>query len=244
VLIESVLARCTEPNDRSAVALAQMFVLYREWGRLAEILPVATQAITENPGLAGFRAALALAHAETGDVPAARDVFDTLSENRFSTVPRDMTWTGSLFVLAEVCAVLGDAERARVLYELLEPYSGRMVVIADLALVPGGVDRGLGQLAAAVEDWPAAETHLRRALDLEVSLRAAPLVARTQYWLARSMLASGAPDAAPAAVDLLDTAARSAATLGMADLSTRCSSLRTRAVAPAGSAPESYESGG
>ncbi len=218
-VIQSILARGTESNDRSTVALAQLFLLYRERGRVGEILSLAIDAIEQNPGLAGFRAAVALAHADLGDVAAAQQVFVSLSEDGFGPVPRDMTWTGSLVVLAEICAILSDADHAPALTELLEPYAGRMVVIADLALAPAAADRGLGQLATVMRRWDDAEAHYRNALEIETRLQARPLVARTQYWYARMLLDRGRDEDAMHAFALLRSSQAEAEELGMKTLS-------------------------
>ena len=65
---------------------------------------------------------------------------------------------------AEVCAWLGDAETARVIYDQLAPYSGLHAI--GLAATPydGPVDLALGRLAATYGDRDLARSHLRAAL--------------------------------------------------------------------------------
>jgi tetratricopeptide (TPR) repeat protein len=225
-LVNSILSRSQEPNDRSTVALAQLFLLHRERGQLRDIFGVAEQAIADNPGLAGFRAALGLGSADLGEMEAARSEFEALSEDGFASVPRDMTWTGSLSILSELCATLRDGDRARVLRELFAPYSGHMVVIADFALVLAAADRGLGQLAATVHDWDDAEQHFERALELEQRLDAASLVARTRYWYGRALIDRGRPEDHERAHDQLRRARDAATTLSMAGLVTQVRELQ------------------
>ncbi len=65
---------------------------------------------------------------------------------------------------AEVCAWLGDAETARVVYDQLAPYSGLHAI--GLAGTPydGPVDLALGRLAATYGDTDLARSHLSAAL--------------------------------------------------------------------------------
>jgi tetratricopeptide (TPR) repeat protein len=224
-LIEAILSRSQESNDRSTIALAQLFLLQRERGQLHDILPVAQQAIAENPGLAGFRAALGLGNSDIGRSDAAQQEFDALCADGFASVPRDMTWTGSLSILAELCATLRDARRAEALRDLLAPYAGHVVVIADFALVLGAADRGLGQLAATLERWDEAERHYQRALETEQRLGAASLVARTRYWYARALVERGRPEDRARARAELGTAKAAADAMTMAGLGNQVDTL-------------------
>ena len=60
----------------------------------------------------------------------ARRIFDALATDDFTHLPRDMTWSCVLAVLAEVCWHLRDRERAALLEQLCEPYAGQLVVVA------------------------------------------------------------------------------------------------------------------
>ena len=40
---------------------------------------------------------------------------DAVAADDFATVPRDMNWLSAMASAAEVCAILGDARRARAL---------------------------------------------------------------------------------------------------------------------------------
>jgi len=98
--------------DALNVYAGHVLVMRRDQGRLEEILPLVEQAVVENPGLAAFRAALALTHAEIGDAEVARRHLDALAEDDFGRLPFDTTHTGTVALLAEVCHRLGDADRA------------------------------------------------------------------------------------------------------------------------------------
>ena len=75
---------------------------------------------------------------------------------------------------AEVCAWLGDAETARVVYDQLAPYSGLHAI--GLAGTPydGPVDLALGRLAATYGDADRARSHLTAALGAVEAMHATP----------------------------------------------------------------------
>lgn len=159
---------------------AQLFYLRREQGRLAEIEPVLTDAVAGNPGIVGFRVALAVTLADLEQTNAARRHFEVVAEDGFATVPRDLAWTGALGLLTDVCAALGDQPRAAVLSSLLAPYSGQLIVAATGVACPGAADRYLGVLAATQGRANDARQYYDSALELERRIGAPLLVARTE----------------------------------------------------------------
>ena len=77
---------------------------------------------------------------------------------------RAAEWVIASVGYAEICAWLGDAETARVVYDQLAPYSGLHAI--GLAGTPydGPVDLALGRLAATYGDDDLARSHLTAAL--------------------------------------------------------------------------------
>lgn len=110
------------------------------------------------PGMPSFRAALALAHLEGGREREAREEYERLAAGDFADLPRDSVWLLGASMCAELCAGLGDARRAAILYEALAPYAGHEV-ISPVATAPGPVDRFLAMLAAAAGRYDAAIEH-------------------------------------------------------------------------------------
>jgi len=196
----------------------QLFFLYRERGRLADVYPVAKPAIDANPGIIAFTSGLALMELELGRADDAVAQFDAIAADDFAVVPRDATWTACLTVLTELCAALADAPRARVLYDLLAPRRGSLAVWVWGVACAGSVDRYLGMLAATMGDAPVAAEHYEAALAQEESIGATPLAARTRYWFGRLLV--GSTDAAERERGrlLLEGSRRSADELGMAAL--------------------------
>ena len=70
-----------------------------------------------------------------------------VAEPGFDALPRDANWLIAVTLLAEVCGAMGDGDRARELYALLEPYAGRNVVVGRAATCNGSASRLLGILA-------------------------------------------------------------------------------------------------
>ena len=81
----------------------------------------------------------------------------------------------------------------------------------------GASDRALGQLALLGERFDDADVHFRNAVQLEQTIAARPLVARSRYWQARALLARPDPRI-PQADRLLSLVVDDADALGMTRL--------------------------
>jgi DNA-binding SARP family transcriptional activator/tetratricopeptide (TPR) repeat protein len=149
-------------------------------GRLAEVEDRLSRYAERQPGFAGWRAAVAMVCSEGGRLDEARGHFDVLAAHEFSDGRFDHTWTTVMVTNAEVCAALGDAPRAALLYERLMPFHDRLVVLGSGAVCIGAIDRTLGQLATVAGRFDDAEEHFRRADELNRRALAAPFVAWTQ----------------------------------------------------------------
>ena len=205
-----------------------MFNIRREQGRLAEVEPSVRRFIELYPRLVAWRAALALLLVELGRLDEARAEFEALAG---SEMPRDANWLIGVTLLAEVCGALGDGSRAEPLYELLEPYAGRNVVVGRAATCNGAAARLLGTLAAAMRSWELAEGHFISALAMHERMGARPWVARTQLAYAEMLLARRRRGDKARARELLAEAAVTADALGMWVVA-----QRARDLVPAGSA--------
>lgn len=203
--IRASLAEAGEDLNAINVYAGHSFVLHRETGRVAELLPTFTTIVAANPGLVLFAAALARSHAELGDLEAATAVYDRLTAEDPGRLPGDQTWLASLTLLAETAALLGRDEMAPRLYELLLPHRGHLVVVgATVSLA--SIDRHLGMLAWLLGRAADAEAHLEDALTLEQQLGLGTFAVRSLVWLGR---VTGATAPLQEAVD-------QAKTLGMA----------------------------
>jgi DNA-binding CsgD family transcriptional regulator len=215
--------------DAEGVYGLQMFSVRREQGRLAELAPVVAYFVQHTPAAATWRPGLALVYAELGRADAARAEFEAVAANGFEPVPRDARWVTCMAYLAEVCAFLGDAERAAVLYPELAPFEGRNLLSPPSVACFGAASRHLGLLAATMKRWPDAERHFDAALAMNQRQRARPWLAHTQHQYAAMLLARNANGDRERAIALLDDALAAAGEIGMAALAERAAALREEA---------------
>ncbi len=214
-------------NALNAYAQA-LFNIRREQGRLAEVEPAVRGFIEAYPMLVAWRAALALMLIELGRTDEARAEFEALP---LDDLPRDANWLIGVTLLAEVCGTLGDGERAQALYDALEPYAERNVVVGRAATCNGSASRLLGTLAAAMRSWELAEAHFISALAMHERMGARPWMARTQLAYAEMLLTRRHRGDKARARELLADAVLIADALGM-----RVVAERARALVPAGAA--------
>jgi hypothetical protein len=238
-LVESALrfGGGSMPWDAVIFSRVQRFALHLEDGRLAEMEPAIRRSVEEFPTRPLFRCLLARLLTELGDEDQARFVFEQLAAGRFAVIAVNNDLLLSLAHLAEVAWFLRDAGSAAVLHALLLPYRG--LVVDTLESSTGAVDRYLGLAALTAGDLPAAERHLRDALDLNTRIGAQPWAARTQADLAALLLARDQPGDRERAAGLLAAALGTARQLGMTAFAKRAGDDLARADgdAPPGQAP-------
>lgn len=212
------LARSLEDSSPAMIPLTrdQRALARIETGRGAELIPGYENLTATYPSFAYTRAVLAFLRADSGDLDGARQEFETLAANDFAVLPHDFTRSATLHRVAEVCALLRDAERAAHLYEMLLPYSGQLLITFRIATCLAAADRDLGVLAATMGRLDDAERHLLAAEKLEDGFGAPPLVARTRLALARVLLRRGGPGDSERARTLLNQVVDAATAMGMA----------------------------
>jgi DNA-binding CsgD family transcriptional regulator len=196
----------------------QMFTLRREQGRLREVEPLVQTFVQMHPTASTWRPGLALIYRELGLTTETRAEFDDLARLDFTDLTRDGLWVTCITYLSEVCAFLGDADRAATLYRLLLPYAQHNIVAGGGVACYGAGSRYLGLLAATMGQWVEADRHFEAALALNARMGARPWLAHTQYDFAIMVLARGQPGDREKAVALLDEALASARALGMYSL--------------------------
>jgi tetratricopeptide (TPR) repeat protein len=224
---ESLVMRAFETGERLAVDNnegvmgIQMFTIRREQGRLAEIAPIVKHFVDEHGAGAAWRPGLALVYADIGNLEQAKVEFQRLAGGRFDAIPRDSLWQTSLTYLSEVCCALNDVEEAKILYDFLLPYQELTVVVGNASVCLGATSRFLGQLAAMLGQWDAAERHFRHALDLNSQMSASTWLAHTQFQYSQMLFQRGAMKDIERANELLDSALQTADELGMRGLESR-----------------------
>jgi DNA-binding SARP family transcriptional activator len=168
----------------------QLYVLRREQGRLDEIEELVRRSFDEYPTYPIWHCALAQTAADLGHFDHARDAFETLASDSFAKLPFDEEWLVSMGMLAETARALRDAERARVLYELLLPYGDR-VAVSYPEVGTGVVLRYLGILAETMHRSDRAERHFEDAIAMCERIGARSWLAHARHDLAALLLAHG-----------------------------------------------------
>ncbi|MGH9034698.1 MAG: ATP-binding protein [Acidimicrobiia bacterium] len=190
--------------DAIAVFVAQLAMVRRDQGRLDELVEPVAQQVADNPGIPGFRALLALCYCELDRLDEARSVFAVDAAGGFSGIPYDPVWSSAMTMLAEVCALLDDAESAVVLTDKLRPYAG--VLAHNGCTTFGAVDRYLGMLAATQGRFSEAESHFSAAASIHTRIGAPIWLARTQVEWARMLFRRNGPGDSERARELLASA--------------------------------------
>ena len=202
----------------------QLLAIRRDQGRMGELEQAARKLVEENPARPAWRAALATLLSEEGRLPEAREEFERLAAGDFDDIPKDLDWMIAIVLLSDVCADLGDGDRAALLYGRLEPYADLNVVIGLAAVCLGSTESFLGKLAATMGQPELAQRHFERALLANTALGAPGCLARTQVDYARA-LGPGSPRAA----DLVAAAERTAEDLGLGAVARKVAALSATA---------------
>jgi tetratricopeptide (TPR) repeat protein len=226
-------ALLTSPRAGSISAPAayamQEYQLRKERGQLRELAEASRAFASQYYGMPAWRYAVAAVYAELGAHSEARALLSQLASCGLADLPRDSGWLAGLSLLSETCAYLGDAEAAALVYDLLLPHAGLIVVVGQTVVCRGAVSEYLGLLAATMRRWSEAEGHFQHALELNAKLQARPAIARSQQEYGAMLLERGAPGDRGHALDLLRGAIETADELGMSALLDRAVALERNA---------------
>jgi class 3 adenylate cyclase/tetratricopeptide (TPR) repeat protein len=214
------LGRQTHGGQVEGLYGVQMFSIRREQGRLAEVAPVIKRFIDENPEETTWLPGFALVAAELGFEEPARRRLRELAETGFE-MPRDAKRSTSLSYVAEVAALLGDAETAARLYELMLAYQHMTITAGIVTVCYGAASRYLGMLAATLGEFDRAEAHFEHALDMNGRMGARPWLAHTKVEYALLLRRRGGKSVSERAEALANEAWEIAAELDMVRLKKR-----------------------
>ncbi len=194
----------------------QQYALRALQGRAGEVGPLLEAGAAETAVVPAWRSVYANYLAVTGRLADAARELDVLAANDFGAIPRGTAWLTAQSLNAMTCWHLFDDRRAGVLYPLLAPYAGRIVVSSPLVSVIQPVDECLGALATLLGRRAEAERHFAAALAQAEVMRARPWQAQIRCeWAGLHLLQSTAPDRARAEA-LLAEAEAIARPLGVA----------------------------
>jgi len=206
---------------------SQMLWTWWQQGKLPVIESALAEVFEQAPDVfPAVRAAVALVAAENDRLDDAARELDHLCNLGLVSLARDPSWPVLMTLLVPVVAVLGDAERACELAELLEPYSGRLVVCGPPpSACYGPVDAYLGTLVLARGEPGEAVGLYEGALELVKSIGAPPFIANVAGELGAALLARGRRGDAKRAHAALDEAVRTAEELGLDRVAARAKAL-------------------
>ena len=143
---------------------ASTYLQFLERGRSAELVELAAEQVERFPRLLAWRAVLAQTLAARGDRCAAtKELLAAMHDLPDS--PTDPLRPVTLALLIDAAQRLADVHAADALHEMLSPYAGRQVMVAQMVGSLGAADHHLGVAAATAGRTEDATRHLRDAVD-------------------------------------------------------------------------------
>lgn len=212
---EACLQRGLEVGDADATTYYGAHRLALAWyrGVTAPVLDLAQQLASEpstpvdNPVFLAVATALAAA---AGDRDRAVRNLEIIGKGRLKNLPSHSSWLLALTALVEAALALDDADLAREVYPLLEPYAA-LPVMGSLAICCfGSTERSLGLAARVMGRLDDAIVHLERAEQADQRWGNWPLTAITRAYLAMALHARGRRDDLDRALALINSAIQSA----------------------------------
>ena len=164
-----------------------------ERGHFLELAAVYETSLAEEPWLRELPIALAMApllDIAHGRHDEARARLHRFAEERFASVPLDSEYLSTLHALASATLELEDEASATVLYGVLLPHAGLVVVDGIAASCLDPVDYLLGRLALVAGRPADAAGHLRAAAEQAARLGAPLLRAHADHALATALAMS------------------------------------------------------
>jgi DNA-binding SARP family transcriptional activator len=204
--------------DAFIVFGAQMIMVNLWRGTLSDLVPLIEQAISDNPGLPVFVAALALAHAEADRTEETRRLLEGFARMNFD-LPLDTTWLTGMIAYADAAIECRDPRFAEPMLNLLAPFADQWLY-TDVA-TSGPVSRSLGDLAAILGQYREADAYFAHSAESSVRVGAKFFAARTDLSWGKMLADRMAPGDIERARELLTEAHSIAATNGYANVERR-----------------------
>lgn len=154
-------------------------------GRFGELVPTVEETLRETPGLTTYRAVLAQACSEAGDLDRTREL---LAADRRAGFPmgEDAGWLTAHAQWAKAAVAVRDVATAEAMWERLSPYRDHLV-FTTITVTPVAAHY-LGRLEHLLGRLDDADVSFARAHELHRQLRAPQFVARTEVRWAEMLL--------------------------------------------------------
>ena len=195
----------------------QQYMVARERGDLGPLVAQVEALVSQLPGLAVWRVALAVCRVAEGDDAGARRAYAPIvADGRLAVPARSALWYTTVTQLAEVARLVDDAATCRLLVTALAPVADNVTVTGMGAVSIGHCTRYLGLAQAGAGDLDAAEATLARAAEQAGAAGFGPWRARALVDRAAVLDERGGPGDGGVAADLRAEAQDLAADLGVA----------------------------
>ena len=211
------LGKRTHGAEVEGVYGMQMFTIRREQDRLSEVASVIKHFIDENPEETTWLPGFALVAADLGYRDAAQRRLNELAATSFE-MPFDAKRSASLSFISEVAVQLGDANAARILYNLMLPYKDMTITAGVATVCFGAASRYLGMLSTTLGDFHKAVEHFEQALDMNAASGSRPWLAHSQAEYSSLLMKIGGKTSIERAMSLSERASATAAELDMVRL--------------------------
>ncbi len=217
------LGQAAGQPEAPLVFAGQHFLLCMFQGRHEEMLPLMEDAAGDDTIVPAVLVVQARMMAEAGRVEAARELLEKALAEGIGWLPDDSTRLTIASLIALTAYLLEMPEVARTVVPVLRPYPGH--VAADRMNVGGSVAHYLGLASFTIGELEDAERWLSEAIDVHRRMGAVPLMAFTQYDLARTLHERGWAGDRPRLTVLAEEARATAEELGMPVLARNAATL-------------------
>jgi hypothetical protein len=159
-------------------------------GRTAELIPLLRD-LVNSPDLStvdsSLWSVLAVSAAAAGDRRLAQGALARLRRHDLAALPRSSTWLISMYAAVEAANLLGDADMAAEIYDLLRPHERLPVIVSLGVTCLGSVHHPLGVAMLTCGETEKAVAHLRQAVHDNLALGHWPAVALSRLRLGQAL---------------------------------------------------------
>jgi class 3 adenylate cyclase len=198
--------------DAAVIFGAQLAIVSLQRGTMGDLAPMIQEAAADNPGLPGFVAALAVAHAEGGRIDDARELLEELADADFD-IPMDGTWLTTMVSYGDAAIECRDPKYAGPLFDRLAPWADQWSTTSG-PTVEGPVSLFLGGLATVLGRYDEADAYFAQSAASSERADAKYFSARTNLLWGVMLADRRGPGDIRKARDLLTKAHTSAAANG------------------------------
>jgi tetratricopeptide (TPR) repeat protein len=207
-----------------AIFAGQSMLINDALGRAVPNPDVAMHYGSRFPEISTWRIAVLAGLIREGRIKDVRRALEPIAARGFADIERNAFWIATMSYLSEAIELVGDHERAAILYPALEPYAQRNVTISG-AGCRGSVAHYLGLLAATMQCFDAAAIHFENAITKNREMGALPHVALASYDYARLLARQDTAEQRTKAAELVAEAHAISIELGMKGVSAKAAEL-------------------